>query len=150
MRTGGGERRTAFFDCSKSGRRSIVLALERFDDFRRAILAASHAAVSMVVQLGLIFYKRVSGQGPNCGYTDIVNGWLSFDCLQRCGQCSTRAPARFRITLGICYHGPFAEVAMPQYVIEREIPGAGSLSDAELQEVARKSVDILKGMGPEI
>lgn len=39
---------------------------------------------------------------------------------------------------------------MPQYVIEREIPGAGNLSDAELREVARKSVDVLKGMGPEI
>ena len=39
---------------------------------------------------------------------------------------------------------------MPQYVIEREIPGAGNLSDAELQEVARKSVDVLKAMGPEI
>jgi hypothetical protein len=39
---------------------------------------------------------------------------------------------------------------MPQYVIEREIPGAGNLSDAELQEVARKSVGALKQMGPEI
>ena len=39
---------------------------------------------------------------------------------------------------------------MPQYVIEREIPGAGNLSDGELQEVARKSVAVLKGMGPEI
>jgi hypothetical protein len=45
---------------------------------------------------------------------------------------------------------PTSEVAMPQYVIEREIPGAGSLSDAELQEVARKSVGVLKEMGPEI
>ncbi len=44
----------------------------------------------------------------------------------------------------------FGEVAMPQYVIEREIPGAGNLSDAELQEVARKSVGVLKDMGPEI
>jgi hypothetical protein len=43
-----------------------------------------------------------------------------------------------------------SEVAMPQYVIEREIPGAGNLSDAELQEVARKSVGVLKEMGPEI
>jgi hypothetical protein len=34
------------------GSRSIALALERFDDFRRDILAASHAAVSMVVQAG--------------------------------------------------------------------------------------------------
>jgi hypothetical protein len=39
---------------------------------------------------------------------------------------------------------------MPQYVIEREIPGAGNLSDAELREVARKSVGVLKEMGPEI
>ena len=41
---------TAFFDCSKSGRRSIVLGLDHFDVFRRAILAASHAAFSMVIQ----------------------------------------------------------------------------------------------------
>src|ERR1700758_1337942 len=39
---------------------------------------------------------------------------------------------------------------MPQFVIEREIPGAGKLSDAELQAVARKSVGVLKDMGPEI
>ncbi len=44
----------------------------------------------------------------------------------------------------------FCEVVMPQYVIEREIPGAGNLSDAELQAVARKSVGVLKDMGPEI
>jgi hypothetical protein len=39
---------------------------------------------------------------------------------------------------------------MAQYVIEREIPGAGNLTDAELQEAARKSVAVLKEMGPEI
>ena len=39
---------------------------------------------------------------------------------------------------------------MQQYVIEREIPGIGGLSDAELQEIARKSVGVLKTMGPEI
>jgi len=44
----------------------------------------------------------------------------------------------------------FCEVAMPQYVIEREIPGAGNLSDAELQAVARKSVGVLKELGPDI
>jgi hypothetical protein len=35
---------------------------------------------------------------------------------------------------------------MPQYVIEREIPGAGNLTDAELQEVAKKSVGVLREM----
>jgi Protein of unknown function (DUF4242) len=39
---------------------------------------------------------------------------------------------------------------MPKFVIEREIPGAGNLSDAELREISRKSVNVLKGMGPEI
>ena len=39
---------------------------------------------------------------------------------------------------------------MPKFVIEREIPGAGNMSDAELREVSRKSVGVLKEMGPEI
>ena len=39
---------------------------------------------------------------------------------------------------------------MPQYVIEREIPGAGNLSDAELKEISAKSVCVLNEMGPEI
>ncbi len=39
---------------------------------------------------------------------------------------------------------------MPKFVIEREIPGLGKLSDAELQAISKKSVDVLKGMGPEI
>jgi hypothetical protein len=39
---------------------------------------------------------------------------------------------------------------MPKFVIEREIPGAGKLSDAELQEISRKSVAVLKGLGAEI
>jgi len=39
---------------------------------------------------------------------------------------------------------------MPEFVIEREIPGAGQMSDAEIQAVARKSVGILRDMGPAI
>lgn len=39
---------------------------------------------------------------------------------------------------------------MPKFVIEREIPGAGNMSDAELQEVSRRSVNVLKAMGPDI
>jgi hypothetical protein len=43
--------RTVCFDCSRSASRSIVLAFERFDVFRCAILAASHAAIRRVAQL---------------------------------------------------------------------------------------------------
>jgi hypothetical protein len=39
---------------------------------------------------------------------------------------------------------------MPKYVIEREIPGAGKLSGAELQGIAQKSCGILRSMGPQI
>ena len=39
---------------------------------------------------------------------------------------------------------------MPKFVIEREIPNAGSLSDDELQAISQKSVDVLNQMGPEI
>jgi len=39
---------------------------------------------------------------------------------------------------------------MPKFVIEREIPGAGNLTDAEIQEISRKSIAVLKGMGTEI
>jgi hypothetical protein len=39
---------------------------------------------------------------------------------------------------------------MPKFVIEREIPGIGNLSDAEVREVSQKSVNVLKGMGPDI
>jgi hypothetical protein len=39
---------------------------------------------------------------------------------------------------------------MPKFVIEREILGAGNLSDAQLREVSQKSVSVLKAMGSEI
>ncbi len=39
---------------------------------------------------------------------------------------------------------------MPKFVIEREILGAGNLSDAELRKISQKSLNVLKEMGPEI
>lgn len=39
---------------------------------------------------------------------------------------------------------------MPRYVIERNLPGAGQLSAAEVQGVARKSCDVLKELGSEV
>lgn len=39
---------------------------------------------------------------------------------------------------------------MPKYVIERELPGAGSMDTAELKAISEKSVGILREMGPEI
>jgi cell division inhibitor SulA len=39
---------------------------------------------------------------------------------------------------------------MPKYVIEREIPGAGQLTAAQLNAISQKSCSVLKGMGPQI
>jgi Protein of unknown function (DUF4242) len=43
------------------------------------------------------------------------------------------------------------EVAeMPKYLVERTLPAAGTLSKEKLQEIARKSNDVLASMGPSI
>ena len=39
---------------------------------------------------------------------------------------------------------------MPKYVIEREIPGAGKLSAADLQGISAKSCGVLQKLGPSI
>jgi hypothetical protein len=39
---------------------------------------------------------------------------------------------------------------MPQYVIEREVPGAGKLSQDQVREIALRSLQTLRDMGPQI
>ena len=39
---------------------------------------------------------------------------------------------------------------MREYVIERDIPGAGQLTEAQLREISLRSLAVLKGLGPEI
>ena len=39
---------------------------------------------------------------------------------------------------------------MPRYVIERELPGAGRLTAADLQGIAQKSCDVIGALGPDI
>jgi hypothetical protein len=39
---------------------------------------------------------------------------------------------------------------MPKYVIEREIPNAGSLSPEQLHATSQTSCGVLRSMGPEI
>ena len=42
------------------------------------------------------------------------------------------------------------ESAMPKFVIERELVGAGKLPQQELQAISQKSCGVLHGMGPKI
>ena len=39
---------------------------------------------------------------------------------------------------------------MPKFLIERELPGAGKLSPAELRAISQKSCSVLKNLGPQI
>jgi hypothetical protein len=41
-------------------------------------------------------------------------------------------------------------LAMPKYVIEREIPNAGKLSAEELQAISQQSCSVLNQLGPSI
>jgi hypothetical protein len=38
---------------------------------------------------------------------------------------------------------------MPQFVIEREIPGAGALTETQVREMSLRSLQTLKEMGPQ-
>jgi len=39
---------------------------------------------------------------------------------------------------------------MPEYVIEREVPAAGQLTESQIREVSLKSMEVLKDLGPKI
>lgn len=39
---------------------------------------------------------------------------------------------------------------MPKYVIERELPGAGKLSNDELKAISEKSCGVIRNLGPTI
>lgn len=39
---------------------------------------------------------------------------------------------------------------MPQFVIEREVPGAGTLSEIQIRNISLKSLEALKELGPQI
>lgn len=39
---------------------------------------------------------------------------------------------------------------MPKYIIERELPGAGKLSQQEIQGISQKSCEVLNKLGPQI
>jgi len=39
---------------------------------------------------------------------------------------------------------------MPKYLIERELPGAGELSQEQLRSISQKSCSVLNKLGPQI
>jgi Protein of unknown function (DUF4242) len=39
---------------------------------------------------------------------------------------------------------------VPQFVIEREVPGAGALTEIQIRDLSLRSLQVLKEMGPQI
>ena len=39
---------------------------------------------------------------------------------------------------------------MPEYVIERDVPGAGQLTEEQIRDISVRSLAVLKGLGPQI
>jgi len=39
---------------------------------------------------------------------------------------------------------------MPQFVVVRDVPSAGRLTEAQIRDLSLKSLDVLKDMGPQI
>lgn len=39
---------------------------------------------------------------------------------------------------------------MPKYVIERDLPGAGALTPAQLKGISQKSCSVLSALGPQV
>src|SRR5262245_31214060 len=44
----------------------------------------------------------------------------------------------------------YRETHMPKFVIERDIPGVGKLSPAELKKISQKSCGVLASLGPSV
>jgi hypothetical protein len=53
-----------------------------------------------------------------------------------------------RLSAGVT--NPIEEFPMPKFVIERELPGAGTLTPEQLQGVSEKSCSVLRELGPQI
>jgi hypothetical protein len=62
-----------------------------------------------------------------------------------CGQAVLKP---LDLHASICAHQ--RGMPVPKFVIEREVPGVGNLSEAQLRELSQKSVNVLKAMGPAI
>jgi hypothetical protein len=58
--------------------------------------------------------------------------------------CAPNAPNNHRLHVVLNFR------IVAQFVIEREIPGAGTLSDTQIREISLRSLQALKAMGPQI
>ena len=63
-------------------------------------------------------------------------------------RCRSRATRLNSASDGPCY--PSGLIAMPEFVIEREIPGLGQMTEEQLRDISVRSLAVLKDLGPQI
>jgi hypothetical protein len=39
---------------------------------------------------------------------------------------------------------------MPEYVIERDVPGAGSMTEEQIRDISIRSLEVLRELGPQV
>jgi hypothetical protein len=44
----------------------------------------------------------------------------------------------------------FLRPTMPEFVIERDVPGAGQMTEEQIRDVSVRSLEVLRGIGPQI
>lgn len=124
------------FGCQNAGRiaRSRAVKKPVFDVQLNTFTTASHSQVARACR-------------ETCN--SIENQLRSAESHTRCQVCTICLTSA--LFLMLCPIGFVLDSAtMPQFVIEREIAGAGKLSEAELREVSLRSLSVLNQMGPQI
>ena len=69
--------------------------------------------------------------------------------MDRCGR--DEAAVGLSATVFVpARRGIVAGDTMPEYVIERDVPGAGQFTEEQIRDVSLRSLSVLKGIGPQI
>jgi hypothetical protein len=115
----------------------------------RSAAVSRDPALSEIEGNLLFCYAEADSSPKNwLGMTRVQN---AFSKLRHHAEGAARESAAPTIRRGIrCTIQRFTEDEMPQYVIERELPGAGELTPEQLKGISQKSCSVLRNLGPEI
>jgi uncharacterized protein DUF4242 len=83
----------------------------------------------------------------NAAYASFAGGgrgWFSGRCLAFQSRKICDTPVRLKTK------SHAGRTAMPQFVIEREMPGVGKLSQSDLKGASQGSCTVIRNLGPEI
>lgn len=85
-----------------------------------------------------------------CGFKELSAAFQDAGRIPRDTDLSRRHRTCGHTSTPIQKQNTSKETAMPKFVIERNIPGAGKLSAADLKAISKKSCGVLSSLGPSI